>query len=172
VGYGPIHDALYMLRTAAWVGVDLFFVLSGFLISGLMFQELAKNRPPFRGAVSDSPGIQNISSILGDDHGNCHRAVVGGRGGFSSRPCLRSCFFLQNYVVGPAPTYAGSFWASPGVWRSRKHFYFMLAGCSSFLKKRAGPGRAVNIHVMPKLFLWVAIGCTGGANSLRGHLFR
>lgn len=39
----PLFDAL---RHGSWMGVDLFFVLSGFLVSGLLFEQVRKGKLP------------------------------------------------------------------------------------------------------------------------------
>src|SRR5258708_33207166 len=45
----PLHQLTAFLQRGGWLGVDLFFVLSGFLVSGLFFKE-------FQASGSVSPG--------------------------------------------------------------------------------------------------------------------
>lgn len=50
-----------------WIGVDLFFVLSGFLVSGLLFREHEKFRTLRLGHFFDQAGLQKLPALLGAD---------------------------------------------------------------------------------------------------------
>ncbi len=104
-------------RRGGWVGVDLFFVLSGFLIGGLLFEEYRKNKavsisrfylrrgwkiyPPFFFLIFVTVIIQGIVH---------HK--------FDVPALLAECMFIQNYA--------------PGMWNHtwslavEEHFYILL----------------------------------------------
>jgi peptidoglycan/LPS O-acetylase OafA/YrhL len=140
-----------------WVAIDLFFVLSGFLISGLFFQELKKtgdvsvSRFLVRRGFKIYPvfWLMLLTSVI-------LRISMGEP--FLKR-LLVEFFFVQNYVVGPPPTYISSFWGITWSLGVEEHFYLMMAGLVYVLQKAFGSKWPVKIHSLPKLFLCVAIGC-------------
>jgi peptidoglycan/LPS O-acetylase OafA/YrhL len=152
-----IHALLKASREGAWVCVDLFFVLSGFLISGLLFKELKKTGTVFIGRFLIRRGFKIYPAfwlmIL--------VTVVGfwiQGSPVSLKTLISELLFIQNYLPGPAPTYTSGFWGPTWSLAVEEHFYFMLAGFFYFLKKRSTE-RGLNIQAIPKLFFWVAGGC-------------
>lgn len=131
-----------------WIGVDLFFVLSGFLVSGLLFREYQKQ------------GELNLKRFLI-------------RRGFKIYPsfwilivitCLVAMFFSVDYyrwgLLGELvfiQNYAGNLWAHTWTLAVEEHFYITL--CIVFylllkFNKSSNP-----FSKIPRIFAFVAIVC-------------
>ena len=88
-----------ILQNIGWIGVDLFFVLSGFLISSLLYKEIDKNgninfkrffiRRGFK--IYPSFYMLIIFAIL-------IKTIT--EKGISGKEFLVECFFLQSYLKG------------------------------------------------------------------------
>ena len=159
---GWLQSVLNTLLSCGWFGVDLFFVLSGFLISGLLFSEYRA-----RGGV------------------NIGRFLV--RRGFKIYPAFY--FFLlvsvlvERFVYG-APvnltlqpgsprqlwpelafmqSYFWAYWNHTWSLAVEEHFYILLPiilGLLAWLNRRFGeePGRPVGFRPLPVVFLLVLLG--------------
>jgi peptidoglycan/LPS O-acetylase OafA/YrhL len=124
------HQLLFsFLKTMGWIGVDLFFVLSGFLVSGLLFKEYQKFgsiRPKLfliRRGFKIYPifyltyfGYMIPRLLL-------HKIEI--------KKVFYDLIFVQNYTLGWGYAYAASW--SLAV---EEHFYFGLALLSWFLFKK------------------------------------
>jgi peptidoglycan/LPS O-acetylase OafA/YrhL len=138
-----------------WIGVDLFFVLSGFLISGLLFQDYQSNgsinfrRFIIRRAFKIYPSFYllivatALTSIIG------HRT-------FPWRGLAACVVFFQNYV----PSVAWSSWGiAEHTWSLavEEHFYLLLPALLILLvglRRSRDPFSAI-----PALFLLVSSAC-------------
>lgn len=120
----------FYLTRGGWAGVDLFFVLSGFLISGLLFSEFQKSgsirfkRFAFRRAWKIYPSLYAIITLI--------LALRLYHGTLSLReiftPFIHDVLFIQNYATG---TY-GHFWSLA----VEEHFYVLLPLMLYFLLRR------------------------------------
>jgi peptidoglycan/LPS O-acetylase OafA/YrhL len=115
------HQYLFSFTTnIGWIGVDLFFVLSGFLVSGLLFKEYQKfgdirpKRFLIRRGFKIYP-IYYLFYIL-------YLIPVINKENFEWLRFLSDIAFVQNYVNGWG-------WAFAASWSLavEEHFYFSLA---------------------------------------------
>jgi peptidoglycan/LPS O-acetylase OafA/YrhL len=136
---------------AGWIGVDLFFVLSGFLISGLLFQEY-KNKGKIdikrfliRRGLKIYPSFYLLivaAAILSFvKHSPQLRTQV-----------IFSSIFAQNYYNGKAFTVLAHTWSLA----VEEHFYLLLPFLLLLLitLKRSEPFRPI-----PGIFVFVALSC-------------
>jgi len=146
--FGPLENVLIRF---GWSGVDLFFVLSGFLVGGLLFAELrARNRIDV-GRFIIRRGFKIWPSyfaylfvvlviLLVAEQGNLHRAVG---------HILPNFFHVQNYF--------GT--ARPHTWSLavEEHFYVflpLLLLLLTFQKNRSW------LRALPYIGLAIIVGCT------------
>ncbi|MGI8468858.1 MAG: acyltransferase family protein [Pyrinomonadaceae bacterium] len=133
-----------------WVGVDLFFVLSGFLISGLLFREYQKTndldikRFLIRRGFKIYPAFWFLLIVT------CAAAVFF-KTNFYRLGLLGELFFVQNY--------APNLWEHTWSLAVEEHFYIAL--CILFLGLlRYRKSVAENpFRLIPKIFALVAVAC-------------
>jgi peptidoglycan/LPS O-acetylase OafA/YrhL len=108
------------LQTMGWIGVDLFFVLSGFLVSGLLFQEYQKF-----GSVSPGLFLIRRAFKIYPLYYITYLVYMVPKWYFHKLDFLKityDCLFVQNYFLGWGYAYPASW--SLAV---EEHFYLVLA---------------------------------------------
>jgi peptidoglycan/LPS O-acetylase OafA/YrhL len=138
------------LATAGWVGVDLFFVLSGFLISGLLFAEYKK-----LGSISFKRffirrGLRIYPAFYFFILFNLFYQLVFRKGGGTLTQYLSEALYIRNY--GP------SIWGHTWSLDVEEHFYILLPIFFLLLIRRS-PHVENPFRAMPWAFLVVATAC-------------
>lgn len=133
-----------------WVGVDLFFVLSGFLISGLLFREYQKTnrlnikRFLIRRGFKIYPAFWVLMIVT------CLVAVFYDIG-FYRLGLLGEFFFVQNY--------APHLWEHTWTLAVEEHFYIGLCVLFFALLKFKKSGEENPFRSIPKIFVLLAVVC-------------
>jgi peptidoglycan/LPS O-acetylase OafA/YrhL len=138
----------------SWTGVDLFFVLSGFLISGLLFGEFHKrgkinfSRFAIRRALKLYPtlyvlvlGVMFVRLI----HSHFHQI------GQIISPTVHDILFVQSYLPG---TY-GHFWSLA----VEEHFYILLPLTLYVMLRISRADDPDPFRKLPTIFVLVATFC-------------
>ena len=133
-------------------GVDIFFVLSGFLVAGLFFEELERS-----GSVS--PGrflIRRAFKIYPQFW--VMTAVTIGCYLWQSEQIFASALgsdllFLQSYVPG--------LWLHTWTLSVEEHFYVLLAACFLILKYNSRSEPRINVDLIPVICLAIILLCLG-----------
>jgi peptidoglycan/LPS O-acetylase OafA/YrhL len=140
-----IRTPLTVLIQGAWCGVDMFFVLSGYLVSGLLFREAQqcgtvsfrrffvrrgwRIYPPFLALLVGYGMLEQLST---------HSVTL--------PRFLAELFFVQNYFLG--------LWNHTWSLAVEEHFYLAIGLLVAALARR---GR---IAWAPHLLLAIVVGCT------------
>jgi peptidoglycan/LPS O-acetylase OafA/YrhL len=147
---GPalVLSAHRLLVTGGWVGVDLFFVLSGFLVSSLLFEEedtlgaISFRRFFLRRGFKIYPSYW-VLLVVG-------WAWFGERAHFSARDYLINFAFLQNYI-------GRRVWGVTWSLCVEEHFYVLLPLLLIALRGRGKSAAA--FRWLPWICLATAVGC-------------
>ncbi|WP_295428361.1 acyltransferase [uncultured Thiodictyon sp.] len=154
---GMTGFVFWRIKQLGWTGVDLFFVISGFLISGLLFSELEKSGKLnwrhfwIRRAFKIWPSYLLLLIVL---------AVTGATGYIDYTTPLSALeslathlLFLQNYIPSGNPN--GPTWSLA----IEEHFYILLPMTLSFLVILSAKRSLTWGGVIPWLTLLVVITC-------------
>ena len=153
---GPLSPITVHLNRMGWSGVDLFFVLSGFLVGGLLFKEclstggLDVRRFLVRRAFKIWPSyylyLLYLAVLL-------HFTDLVDRAG-SSKSLVPNLLHYQNYVIPPR----GHTWSLA----IEEHFYLILP-LLLLLLVRPGKGAANRLNAFP----WIVGAVAGVCLTLR-----
>jgi peptidoglycan/LPS O-acetylase OafA/YrhL len=153
---GPAGAIFWAIKKLGWGGVDLFFVLSGFLISGLLFSEVEKTGTIHVPRFLLSRGFKIWPSyyvlLLVLAFAPAVRWIEPGSVAAQLRQIAVHGFFLQNYldrgVNGPTWSLA-----------IEEHFYMVLP-VLFFLSLHLPGLRKKGLHLTPLFAFLFFVGCT------------
>jgi peptidoglycan/LPS O-acetylase OafA/YrhL len=147
--HGPLGDIVHVGHKIGWAGVDLFFVLSGFLISGLLFSEhirygrIDRIRFYIRRGFKIYPGYYIFLIV--------QTATLVALGyAVPARPVFGEAVFLQNYL--------GGFYQHTWSLAIEEHFYLMLPLLLTFVCDRKSERNRDPFRLLVPLFLGIAAG--------------
>jgi peptidoglycan/LPS O-acetylase OafA/YrhL len=142
-----LNSVTTVLARGGWIGVDLFFVLSGFLISGLLFREYQKTgavnvkRFFIRRGFKIYPSFWLMLIVTVVVFWSTAQPI-------RLQPTLGEVLFLQNYI--------GSYWSHTWSLAVEEHFYIFLAALLWLLVRIFGKNGDAFRYV-PAIFVLVAI---------------
>lgn len=140
-----LHDVTRVWNQGGWIGVDLFFVLSGFLVSGLLFREYQQTGAARAGNFLIRRGFKIYPAFWAL---LIATFVFGGTSRASLGRVLGELFFLQNYL--------GGLWNHTWSLAIEEHFYFLLAGWVAWRCRRHPEAPFTGL---PLLFGAIAVAC-------------
>jgi peptidoglycan/LPS O-acetylase OafA/YrhL len=150
----PGERAMAAWIEGGWVGVDLFFVLSGFLVSGLLFGEYRRHgsvsvgRFLARRALKIYPAFYAFILLT-----LAIRVVLESAREVDATALAAEVFFVQNYVRG--------LWSHTWSLAVEEHFYLLCAALV-FVLTRTGKRAANPFQPIPWAFTLVAVACLIG----------
>lgn len=126
----PLYVAMRLWQRCGWIGVDLFFVLSGFLVSGLLFREYKQHGNIRLSRFFVRRGLKIYPAFY------LFLAVIVGLGlyrgeGVPLSSILAAAFFVQNY----APNLFGT-WSHTWSLAVEEHFYLLVGILLAVLLRR------------------------------------
>lgn len=144
-----LRAVINTLQRGGWVGVDLFFVLSGFLVSSILFRQHAATGRSNAGRFLVRRMLKIYPSFF------ALLLVTVGALLWLGRPIplgrlLAEAFFLQNFLPG--------IWSHTWTLAVEEHFYLLLAGFFLLLD-HTRPTARVGFKVLPRLILGVCLAC-------------
>ncbi len=154
---GPSGFIFWKIKQLGWAGVDLFFVISGFLISGLLFNELEKRgrigwRPFWiRRAFKILPSYLFLLLVLALTGATAYIDFTTPWSVLSS--ISTHLLFLQNYIPSGNPN--GPTWSLA----IEEHFYILLPITLSFLVVLSSRLSVTWGEMIPWLTLLIVILC-------------
>ncbi len=137
----PLRKAAELWQRAGWAGVDLFFVLSGFLVGGLLLAERRETGQVRLGRFLARRGLKIYPAFYAFLLLAFPLAPLAP----DLRGVLGEVFFLQNYL--------GSLWNHTWSLAVEEHFYL---GCGLLI---VGLSRADRLDLLRPFFWTVAAGC-------------
>ncbi len=135
------------LQKMGWIGVDLFFVLSGFLVSGLLFKEYRESGSIKTGRFLIRRGFKIYPVFYAFILFTVIFKTIA-RKPIVTHDLLGELFFLQNYM--------GSLWNHTWSLAVEEHFYFTLSLFLFFLSKA---GLAGNKNIFTGGMIFTGILC-------------